>query len=91
MVKEVFHTLTCLSTLSGTFSYRFNTPGVYYYSSGYIDDTGVKILQGVVTVNARQDESMKISVRVGGVEANYVTGGNCGVDQILSLQSPEDG
>lgn len=78
-------TLTCLSTLAGSFSYRFNSPGVYYYSSGYIDDAGVKILQGVVKVNPRQDESKKISVRVGGVEANYVTGGKCDVGQILSL------
>uniref|UniRef100_A0A3Q3X6F5 Uncharacterized protein n=1 Tax=Mola mola TaxID=94237 RepID=A0A3Q3X6F5_MOLML len=33
-----------------TFRYRFTAPGVYFYSSGYVDDANVKTLQGVVKV-----------------------------------------
>lgn len=73
----------CLSIPSGTFRYRFTTPGAFYYSSGYIDDANVKTLQGVVKVIPRVDESKKISVRVGGMEARHVTGGKrADVDKI---------
>lgn len=63
------------SNLSGTFKYRFNVPGVYYYSSGYIDDGNSKVLQGVVKVLPREDESREITVSVSGVEARLVPGG----------------
>lgn len=65
----------CLSILSGTFKYRFTIPGVYYYSSGYIDDANVKVLQGVVKVLPREDESREITVSVSGVEARLVPEG----------------
>ncbi|XP_060949378.1 PKHD1 like 1, tandem duplicate 1 [Limanda limanda] len=63
-------------TSKGHFSYRFTAPGVYYYSSGYIDGANAKRLQGVVKVEARQQQSGKVSVSVGGVEARHVTGGS---------------
>lgn len=64
-----------LSFLSGNFKYRFTVPGVYYYSSGYIDDGSSKVLQGVVKVLPREDESKRITVSVSGVEARLVPGG----------------
>uniref|UniRef100_A0A3B4Y513 PKHD1 like 1, tandem duplicate 2 n=1 Tax=Seriola lalandi dorsalis TaxID=1841481 RepID=A0A3B4Y513_SERLL len=64
-------------TDKGLFSYRFSSPGVHYYSSGYIDDAEVKLLQGVVKVELREEKSSRVSISVGGVEARYVTGGKC--------------
>ncbi|XP_039978517.1 PKHD1 like 1, tandem duplicate 1 [Xiphias gladius] len=63
-------------TDKGFFGYRFNAPGVYYYSSGYIDDASVRRLQGVVKVEPRGEKSGAVSVRVGGMEARHVTGGS---------------
>lgn len=64
-----------LSIPSGFFSYRFTVPGVYYYSSGYIDNANVKVLQGVVKVIPREDDSRVITVLVGGIKARLVPGG----------------
>ncbi|XP_029299003.1 LOW QUALITY PROTEIN: PKHD1 like 1, tandem duplicate 1 [Cottoperca gobio] len=61
---------------TGSFSYSFTAPGVYYYSSGYIDDANTRRLQGVVKVEARAKKSGKVSVSVGGMEARHVTGGS---------------
>uniref|UniRef100_A0A3B4U1D6 PKHD1 like 1, tandem duplicate 2 n=1 Tax=Seriola dumerili TaxID=41447 RepID=A0A3B4U1D6_SERDU len=72
-------------TDKGLFSYRFSSPGVYYYSSGYIDDAEVKLLQGVVKVELREEKSSRVSISVGGVEARYVMGGKC-VDCVASPQ-----
>ncbi|XP_053190049.1 fibrocystin-L-like [Scomber japonicus] len=63
-------------TAKGFFGHRFTVPGVYYYSSGYIDDANVKVLQGVVKVEPREDKSNKVSVSVGGMMAKHVTGGS---------------
>ncbi|XP_076610974.1 PKHD1 like 1, tandem duplicate 1 [Chaetodon auriga] len=63
-------------TAKGFFSYRFALPGVYFYSSGYIDDANVKLLQGVVKVKPLEEKHSKISVSVGGVEARHVAGGS---------------
>lgn len=52
-------------------------PGVYYYSSGYIDDAKARLLQGVVKVEPREEKSSKVSVSVGGMEARHMTGGKC--------------
>uniref|UniRef100_H3CIT5 PKHD1 like 1, tandem duplicate 1 n=1 Tax=Tetraodon nigroviridis TaxID=99883 RepID=H3CIT5_TETNG len=62
-------------TAKGSFMYRFTIPGVYYYSSGYLDDSNVKIMQGVVKVQPLVDKSNRIVVYVGGIEAKHVTGG----------------
>ncbi|XP_069572864.1 fibrocystin-L-like [Brachyistius frenatus] len=62
-------------TPKGFFSYRFTVPGVYYYSSGYIDDANVWLLQGVVRVKSREEKSGRVSVSVEGIEARLVAGG----------------
>ncbi|KAG8441696.1 hypothetical protein GDO86_010760 [Hymenochirus boettgeri] len=58
-------------TPSGIFKYQFNTPGTYFYSSGYVDDANTIFLQGVVIVSPVQDHSERIYVSVGNFEANY--------------------
>ncbi|KAM3595703.1 uncharacterized protein V6R79_001361 [Siganus canaliculatus] len=65
-----------IKTSKGFFAYRFTVPGVYYYSSGYIDDANVRLLQGVVKVKTREDKTSGVSVRVGGMEARQVLGGS---------------
>ena len=71
------------SLTSGVFRYRFTAPGVYYYSSGYVDDANVRLLQGVVKVVAREEISSKVSVSVGGMEARHMTGKCKDVDRML--------
>lgn len=61
--------------LLGSFSYRFTVPGVYYYSSGYVDSYNSRLLQGVVKVRSREEKSSSVSVSVGGLEALYMAGG----------------
>uniref|UniRef100_G3NDK3 PKHD1 like 1 n=1 Tax=Gasterosteus aculeatus aculeatus TaxID=481459 RepID=G3NDK3_GASAC len=61
-------------TAEGFFAYRFTTPGVYYYSSGYVDNGNSRSLQGVVKVEARAERRSEVSVSVGGMEASHVTG-----------------
>ncbi|XP_075907773.1 fibrocystin-L-like [Nelusetta ayraudi] len=78
-------------TETGTFKYRFTVPGVYYYSSGYIDDANVKVLQGVVKVLPREDESREITVSVSGVQARLVPAGSRRVSRSVSqcVASPQ--
>ena len=59
----------------GFFGYRFTAPGVYYYSSGYIDSAKNKLLQGVVRVMPLEESTNKVSVSVGGMEAKLMSGG----------------
>ncbi|XP_039677098.1 fibrocystin-L-like [Perca fluviatilis] len=72
-------------TPKGFFFFFFCSPGfryvhitasgvLYYYSSGYVDDANVRLLQGVVKVVAREEISSKVSVSVGGMEARHMTG-----------------
>lgn len=58
---------------------------MYYYSSGYIDDAKVKVLQGVVKVDPLVDKSNEISVRVGGMEARHVIGGRYDIEHFTHL------
>lgn len=74
-MSDIYHLSLSLSLLSGSFVYRFTVPGVYYYSSGFIDSANTKHLQGVVKVQPRQEQSGAASVQVGGVEARHVTRG----------------
>uniref|UniRef100_A0A667X934 PKHD1 like 1, tandem duplicate 2 n=1 Tax=Myripristis murdjan TaxID=586833 RepID=A0A667X934_9TELE len=60
----------------GLFRYRFTEAGVYYYSSGYIDESDTRLLQGVVRVRPLEETSGRVSVRVGGMEARHMTGGS---------------
>ncbi|XP_069815730.1 fibrocystin-L-like [Dendropsophus ebraccatus] len=59
---------------SGVFSYQFTSPGIYYYSSGYVDDGKTIIMQGVISVNPISDQSSPVHVYVGGMEATYTSG-----------------
>ncbi|KAM6974364.1 PKHD1 like 1, tandem duplicate 1, partial [Tautogolabrus adspersus] len=63
-------------TPTGFYSYRFTSPGDYYYSSGYVDDKKDRTLQGVVKVKACEGKSGKVSVTIGGIEAVHVSGGS---------------
>ncbi|XP_042290990.1 PKHD1 like 1, tandem duplicate 1 [Thunnus maccoyii] len=81
-------------TAKGFFGHRFTVPGVYYYSSGYVDSANVRLLQGVVKVEPREEKSSKVSVSVGGMEARHMTGGSRrtsrSVDQcVASPQCPQ--
>ncbi|XP_056106662.1 fibrocystin-L-like [Rhinichthys klamathensis goyatoka] len=91
-------------TAKGFFAYRFTSPGVYYYSSGYIDSGNQKTLQGVVTVMPREKSTVGLQVFVTGIQAsiNIVAGQmnssdsecmttlNCFQDQ-LELNETSDG
>ncbi|XP_051729532.1 LOW QUALITY PROTEIN: fibrocystin-L-like [Ctenopharyngodon idella] len=63
-------------TAKGFFAYRFTSPGVYYYSSGYIDSGNQKTLQGVVTVMPLEESTVWLQVFVTGIQAsmNIVSG-----------------
>ncbi|CAM4636768.1 unnamed protein product [Leuciscus chuanchicus] len=63
-------------TAKGFFTYRFTSPGVYYYSSGYIDSGNQKTLQGVVTVMPLEKSTVGLQVFVTGIQAsmNLVSG-----------------
>ncbi|RXN34425.1 fibrocystin-L isoform X1 [Labeo rohita] len=63
-------------TAKGFFAYRFTSPGVYYYSSGYIDSANQKTLQGVVTVMPLEESTVELQVFVTGKQAsmNIVSG-----------------
>lgn len=50
-------------------------PGVYYYSSGYVDDADSIVLHGVVRVEPREEKNAEVSVSVVGMEARHLTGG----------------
>ncbi|XP_025757857.1 PKHD1 like 1, tandem duplicate 1 isoform X2 [Oreochromis niloticus] len=78
-------------TAQGFFSYRFTAPGVYYYSSGYIDNANLRLLQGVVKVKSREEKSSKVSVRVKGIEARHVAGSSRRVSRAASqcVASPQ--
>ncbi|KAA0710213.1 Fibrocystin-L Polycystic kidney and hepatic disease 1-like protein 1 [Triplophysa tibetana] len=54
----------------GFFSYRFTSPGVYYYSSGFIDSSNQKTLQGVVTVRPLEERPVGLQVSVAGIQAS---------------------
>ncbi|KAM4704928.1 fibrocystin-L [Rhinophrynus dorsalis] len=59
-------------TPSGVFSYQFTSPGVYYYSSGYINDANTTFLQGVIYVSPIETRKGGVFMSVGGIEAKYV-------------------
>uniref|UniRef100_A0A8C5WI58 Fibrocystin-L n=1 Tax=Leptobrachium leishanense TaxID=445787 RepID=A0A8C5WI58_9ANUR len=57
---------------SGVFSYQFTSPGVYYYSSGYVDNGKTIFMQGTVYVSPAQDQNRGVYLSVGGIEAEYI-------------------
>uniref|UniRef100_A0AAR2IPV4 Polycystic kidney and hepatic disease 1 (autosomal recessive)-like 1 n=1 Tax=Pygocentrus nattereri TaxID=42514 RepID=A0AAR2IPV4_PYGNA len=63
-------------TATGFFSYRFTAPGVYYYSSGYVDVANQRSLQGVVNVRPLEEISSGLQVTVAGFQALRSLGTN---------------
>ncbi|XP_068094022.1 fibrocystin-L-like isoform X1 [Hyperolius riggenbachi] len=57
---------------AGSFSYQFTSPGSYYYSSGNVNDAINLVMQGVVNVSPRADQTSTVHVTVGSTEATYV-------------------
>uniref|UniRef100_A0A3B4ZZ57 PKHD1 like 1 n=1 Tax=Stegastes partitus TaxID=144197 RepID=A0A3B4ZZ57_9TELE len=64
-----------MKTAKGFHSYQFTAPGVFLYSSGYIDNKKAIMLQGVVKVRSRVEKTSKVSVSVGGIQAKLMPGG----------------
>ncbi|KAG7317211.1 hypothetical protein KOW79_019509 [Hemibagrus wyckioides] len=61
-------------TATAFFSYCFTAPGVYYYSSGYIDSANRTSMQGVVIVRPLEDRSPDLNVTVAGFQALHYQG-----------------
>ncbi|XP_045717230.1 fibrocystin-L [Phyllostomus hastatus] len=59
---------------SGSFSYRFTSPGIHYYSSGYIDDAQSIFLQGVINILPAETRHIPLHLFVGSTEATYTQG-----------------
>nr|XP_055075128.1 fibrocystin-L-like [Misgurnus anguillicaudatus] len=57
-------------TAKGFFAYRFTSPGVYYYSSGFVDYNKWITLQGVVTVRPLEEKMFQLQVSVAGIKAS---------------------
>ncbi|KAM7317037.1 hypothetical protein ACRRTK_023339 [Alexandromys fortis] len=60
---------------SGSFSYQFTSPGIHYYSSGYIDKTGSTSLQGVINILPAESRHVPLRVFVGNIEATHAAAG----------------
>ncbi|XP_056378576.1 fibrocystin-L-like isoform X2 [Hyla sarda] len=58
---------------SGVFQYQFTSPGIYYFSSGYLDDGQTILMQGVITVIPISDQYSPVNVSIGGLEATYAS------------------
>lgn len=68
--------------MAGSFSYQFTSPGIHYYSSGYVDETLSTALQGVINVLPAETRHIPLHLFVGNFEATYAPGktvkhGNC--------------
>lgn len=66
---------TFVSRFSGSYSYRFTSPGEFFYSSGFVDDDQRRVLQGVVKVVRRPTKNSNVSVSVAEIEAKLEAGG----------------
>ncbi|XP_013209363.1 fibrocystin-L [Microtus ochrogaster] len=60
---------------SGSFSYQFTSPGIHYYSSGYVDETHSISLQGVINVLPAESRHVPLRVFVGNTEAMHAAAG----------------
>jgi hypothetical protein len=60
--------------MAGSFSYQFTSPGIYYYSSGYVDEAHSISLQGVINVFPAEARHIPLYLFVGNIEATYVPG-----------------
>ena len=55
----------------GSFSYQFNTPGTYYYWSGYVN-TQLFSFRGVILVNSTVDKLLGLTVNVNGYPGRFL-------------------
>lgn len=60
--------------MAGSFSYQFTSPGIHYYSSGYVDEAHSIFLQGAINVLPAETRHIPLHLFVGGTEATYVQG-----------------
>lgn len=60
--------------MAGSFSYQFTSPGIHYYSSGYVDDIHSISLQGVINVLPAETRRIPLHLFVGNIEATYAPG-----------------
>ncbi|XP_044933989.1 fibrocystin-L [Mustela putorius furo] len=61
-------------SVSGSFSYQFTSPGIRYYSSGYVDEAHSIFLQGVINVSPAETRHIPLHLFVGSTEATYDQG-----------------
>ncbi|KAF5901267.1 fibrocystin-L isoform X1, partial [Clarias magur] len=72
----------------GFFSYCFTAPGVYYYSSGYIDSANQNSMQGAVIVRPLEERSTEPNITVAGFQAVWYQGGTLIFDEAdIELQA----
>lgn len=57
------------ATATGSFQYQFNQPGVYYYWSGYVENSDQITFRGVVVVQSSSDKMLTINVTTNGYRA----------------------
>ncbi|XP_063113704.1 fibrocystin-L isoform X1 [Cavia porcellus] len=62
-------------SISGSFSYQFTSPGIHYYSSGYVDEAHSISLQGVVNVLPAESRHLPLHLFVSSTEATHIQGG----------------
>lgn len=60
--------------MAGSFSYQFTSPGIHYYSSGYVDEACSIFLQGVINVLPAETRHIPLHLFVGSTEATYAQG-----------------
>ncbi|XP_051826954.1 fibrocystin-L [Antechinus flavipes] len=61
-------------TTSGSFSYQFTSSGIYYYSSGFINEAQSIFLQGVINVLPAKNKYIPLHLFIDGTEATYAQG-----------------
>lgn len=59
------------STANGQFEYTFGRPGIYFFTSGYVDHAKSRSLQGKAEVKPRKEQSNKVVLKVREVEADH--------------------
>lgn len=60
--------------MAGSFSYQFTSPGIHYYSSGYVDEAHSISLQGVVNVLPAESRHLPLHLFVSSTEATHIQG-----------------
>ena len=52
---------------TGSYTHQFTIPGVYYFSSGFIDQSGVLEMKGKVIVEETTSKIVKTDITVAGM------------------------